>query len=209
VLAHIANVTNFDHYARELDAMHRHRRRIFVDLLGWRALSGPKEHEADTFDGPDATYILVLDEDGVYRASARLLPTTGAHMMAELFRAFVDGPPPRGPDILEWSRHCPGDPAWPAAINEAARLALHTGVLAYALERGVRAFTAVMDRGLLRRARSYGWDCTPLGPPRAYGEGEAIAVLNPVCAAHLEALRARAGVTGPVLFARGDGARAA
>ena len=71
---------------------------------------------------------------------------------------------------------------------------------------GVSGFTALMERGLARRARSYGWDCTPLGPPRSYGEGEAIAVMNPVRAAHLAALQARAGVSGSVLASRGAAA---
>lgn len=206
MLAHFANISNFDHYAREIEAMHRHRHRIFVELLGWKALDRPDGRDMDGYDDARAHYIIVLDESGAYRASARLLPTTGPHMMADLFADFVDGPVPRGPDIFEWSRHCPGDPDWPAEVNEAARLALHMGIVAFALERGVTSYTALMERGLARRARSYGWDCTPLGPPRGYGEGEAIAIVNPVRAAHLDALRRRAGVTGPVLVSRGKAA---
>jgi acyl-homoserine lactone synthase len=206
VLAHFANISNVAHYARELEEMYRHRRRIFVELLGWRALERADGREIDAYDDARAHYIMVLDDSGACRASARLLPTSGPHMMGDLFAAFVDGPVPAGPDIFEWSRHCPGDPAWPPEINEAARLTLHLGILEFALMHGVTGYTALMERGLARRARSYGWDCTPLGPPRSYGEGEAIAVLNPVRAAHLAALRARAGVSGPVLVSRGAAA---
>ncbi|MBT9444813.1 MAG: autoinducer synthase [Hyphomonadaceae bacterium] len=179
--------------------MHRHRHRIFVDLLGWRALARPDERDIDAFDDGRAHYIIVTDEGGAYRASARLLPTDGPHMLSEAFADFVDGDLPRGPDILEWTRHAPGDPDWPAAVNEAARLALHIGILEFALQYGITAFTALLEAGLARRARGYGWDCTPLGAPHTYAEGEAIAVLNPVRAAHLAALRLRAGLTAPIL----------
>lgn len=181
------------------DAMFRHRHRIFVDLLGWRALARPDGRDIDAFDDGRAHYIIVIDEAGAYRASARLLPTDGPHMLSETFAGFVDGPLPRGPDIFEWTRHAPGDPDWPAAVNEAARLALHIGILEFALKTGITAFTAILEAGLARRARGYGWDCAPLGRPKAYAEGEAIAVLNPVRAAHLAALRQRAAVTAPIL----------
>jgi N-acyl-L-homoserine lactone synthetase len=181
------------------EAMFRHRHRLFVDLLGWRALARADGRDVDAFDDARAHYIVVFDDEGVYRASARLLPTTGSHMLSEAFADFVDGPLPVGPDIFEWTRHAPGDPAWPAAVNEAARLALHMAVLELALKSGITAYTALLEAGLARRARSYGWDCTPLGPPRAYAEGMALAVLNPVRESHLDVLRQRAGVAGPVL----------
>lgn len=200
--AHIVTLSNIDQYVPEVEAMHRHRHRVFVDLLGWRALAKPDGLERDGYDDARAHYVIVIDDRGVGRASARLLPTAGPHMMTELFADFVAGPLPQGRDIFEWSRHCPGDPDWAPAINEAARLTLHLGILEFALAHGVTAYTALMERGLARRARTYGWDCAPLGPPRAYGEGEAIAVLNPVRASHLEILRSRAGVTGSVLASR-------
>jgi acyl-homoserine lactone synthase len=173
------------------ESMVRQRHRLFVDVLGWRALARPDSRDVDAYDGDHAHYVLVTDGDETLRASARLLPTAGPHMLADVFRAFVDGSVPRGPHIFEWSRHAPGDPDWPAAVNEAARLALHLGVLDFCLTRGVTALTALMDRGLVRRARSYGWDCTPLGPPRAYGEGDAVAVLNSVKVTHRKTLQRR------------------
>jgi N-acyl-L-homoserine lactone synthetase len=181
------------------DAMFRHRHRIFVELLGWRALAQPDGRDIDAFDDGRAQYIIVLDADGAYRASARLLPTDGPHMLSETFREFVEGPVPCGPDVFEWTRHAPGDPDWPSEVNEAARLTLHIGILEFALKTGITAFTALLEAGLARRARGYGWDCTPLGPTRAYAEGMALAVLNPVRRGHLDALRVRAGLAGPIL----------
>ncbi|MDX2233291.1 MAG: acyl-homoserine-lactone synthase [Hyphomonadaceae bacterium] len=184
-----------------LAAMGRQRARLFVDTLGWRGLVVRDGEERDAFDTSAATYLLAIDADGEVRGSLRLLPTTGVHMMAAVFPGFVDGPPPCGPDILEWSRHAPGLPGWPPAVTEAARLALHLGVLEFAAARGVTAFTALMETWLVRRARALGWACTPLGPQQSYGEGQAMAVINPVTPGHLQALRARTGWNAPVLRA--------
>jgi acyl-homoserine lactone synthase len=174
-----------------VEEMLRHRHRLFVDLLGWRALAKPDGRDIDAYDDARAVHVVALDDGGKLRGSARLLPTDGPHLLADHFSHLVDGPTPRGPEIWEWSRHAPGDPAWPPHINEAARLALHLGVLDYCLRNGVTALTAVMDRGLVRRARAYGWDCAPLGAPQAYGEGEAVAVFNPVRAGHAVLLQSR------------------
>jgi acyl-homoserine lactone synthase len=179
--------------------MFRQRRRLFVTHLGWRVLDRGDDLEIDAFDGPTARYIAVLDGAGALCGSARFLPTTEPHLMSEHFTAFVDGAIPRAPDILEWSRHAPGDPALPPEANTAARAALHLALLEFALAEGVRAFTALMDRGLVRRAQSFGWECRPLGPPAPYAEGEAVAILNPVRAAHLDWLRERVGTFTPVL----------
>jgi N-acyl-L-homoserine lactone synthetase len=184
----------------DLEAMHRHRHRLFVEVLGWAALARDDQRDIDAFDGPDATYLIARDDGGVLRGSLRLLPTAGPHLLSDVFPRFVDGPVPRGPTLMEWTRHAPGDPAWPPAVNAAARLALHLGVLEYAAHHGVTGFTAVLETWLVRGARAMGWACIPLGAAQPYGEGEAIAVLNPVRPGHLERLRAKAGLSGPVLL---------
>ena len=176
-----------------LEAMHRHRHRIFVETLGWTGLSGANGRDIDAFDTADATYLIALDRDGGLRGSARFLSTTGAHLFEGPLRQFVEGEAPRGPGIVEWSRHAPGDPAWPPNVNAAARLALNLGALEWALLKGVTDFVAVLETWLLPRARSFGWACTPLGAPRAYGEGEAIAVRIPVDATLLQTLRDKHG----------------
>ena len=193
-------------HAALLDAMHRHRHRLFVEVLGWTELRAADGREIDRFDGAAATYLVALDAGGMLRGSVRLLPTLGPHMLADVFAAFVDGPAPRGATLMEWTRHAPGDPAWAPGTNAAVRFALHLGVLEYAARRGLAAFTGLLDTQLIRRARALGWDCAPLGPVRRYGEGEAMAVLNPVRAGHLERLRTKAGVAGPVLAAAAQAA---
>ena len=196
---HVVDAGNRGAHGAELTAMHRQRHRLFVETLGWRALASADGLEIDAYDADAATYLLALDDAGVLRASARFLPTIGPHLLADVFAHFVTGAVPRGPTIMEWSRHAPGDPAWSPQINEAARIALHLGVLEFARLRGVTAFSAVMETWLVRRAQALGWPCAPLGPAQAYGEGTAVAVINAVAPDHLERLRARFGVRDPVL----------
>lgn len=195
---HVVNPAERAAYGAELDAMHRHRRRIFVEILGWSALGGDAGREMDSYDA-SATYLLALDEGGVLRGSLRLVATTGPHMLTDVFADFLDAPAPRGPAIMEWTRHAPGDPAWPPEVNAAARIALHLGVLEYAVREGLTGFTALMESWLLRPARALGWPCTPLGAPRRFAEGVAVAVFNPVAPDHLHRLRQRTGRHAPVL----------
>ena len=198
--AHVVDLQNRRAYAAALDDMHRQRHRLFVDILGWTALARPDEMDIDAFDTDAATYLLILDDAGALRGSARFLPTTQPHMLSQLFPEFLDAAPPRGPAILEWTRHAPGDPDWPTATNTAVRVALHLGVLEFARLRGVTAFTGLLETWLVRRARAMGWPCMPLGPIRRYGEGEAMAVFNPVRPGHLEQLREKVGWHEPVLI---------
>lgn len=197
--AHLVEAGNKSAYGKELAAMHRQRHRLFVETLGWKDLSRPDGLEVDSYDDDRASYLVILDAHGSVRGSARFLPTVGPHMLPEIFPHLLDRALPRGPTILEWSRHAPGDPAWPPPVNAAARIALHLGVLEFARLRGITAFTAVMETWLVKRARAFGWPCEPLGPARPYGEGTAQAVLNPVLPAHLDWLRARTGRRDPVL----------
>ena len=197
--AHVVDAGNKSAYQKELAAMHRLRHRLFVETLGWKELARPDGLDIDAYDDGRATYLVILDADGSVRGSARFLPTVGPHMLPDIFPHFVEGALPRGPTILEWSRHAPGDPSWAPDINEAARITLHLGVLEFARLRGVTVFTAVLETWLLKRARAMGWPCEPLGPVRPYGEGMAQAVRNPVLPGHLDWLRGKVGRRDPVL----------
>jgi N-acyl-L-homoserine lactone synthetase len=188
-----------DQFDDEREQMHRHRHLLFVEALGWSALQRPDGLDIDAFDGPDATYLVALCARRVVRGSLRLLPTTGEHMLRSTFRAYVAGALPMGSTIWEWSRHAPGLPSWAPELNAAARAALHVAAAEHALERGISAYTALMDTRLLRSARAWGWPCVELGNPRSYAEGAAVAVLNPVGPLTLTALRARTGLTEPVI----------
>jgi N-acyl-L-homoserine lactone synthetase len=82
------------------------RYEIFVRRLGWE-LPTRGFYEFDEFDHDGTAYILTLDEQNRLSGSCRMLPTTSAYMLSEIFGALLGNqPPPRSPGILELSRFC-------------------------------------------------------------------------------------------------------
>ena len=134
---HIVNSGNRHQYLDEIE-MHRDRYRVFVDLMGWRALASPDRLDIDEFDNANATYLVAIDTSGVVRGSCRLMPSWRPNMLKSLFPEYVDGDVPTGPGIWEWTRHDPGDPDWPREITHPTRIALHIAIHEFAASRGDR-----------------------------------------------------------------------
>jgi N-acyl-L-homoserine lactone synthetase len=84
--------------------MHAFRHEVFVKRLKW-SLPIFNGVERDQYDTADAKYVVVNDGPDRVTACARLLPTTAAYMLPDLFPQLLDGaPPPRDPSIWELSR---------------------------------------------------------------------------------------------------------
>lgn len=199
MLVHVVTAANRALYLDELEAMHRHRHRIFVDLMGWRALAADDGLDIDEFDTRSATYLIAIDEDGTYRGSGRLVPTWRPHMLQTLFPEFAERPVPVGPQIWEWTRHAPGDPSFSTALNLRVKQALQIAMLEFAASRGIEAFTGILEMRILAPALETGWLITPLGLPREYDEGTAVGVLIQWRDGFLEQARAKFGRNDPVL----------
>lgn len=144
------------------DAMHRDRKRVFVDLLRWDVPVIEGCFEADQFDGESAVYLVSADADGAHRGSIRLLPTEGDHLLAAIFPQLCEGPVPCGPDIFEISRGCLS-PRLPAPERLAVRNELTTAAVNYALGKGITAFTCVADSGWFKQVMALGWEYQRLG----------------------------------------------
>jgi acyl homoserine lactone synthase len=87
-----------------LNLMHMFRHEIFVKRLKW-SLPLIDGVERDEYDTPDAKYVVISDGQDRVTACARLLPTTSAYMLPELFPQLLgEAPPPRDPAIWELSR---------------------------------------------------------------------------------------------------------
>jgi len=148
----------------ELDAMHRDRKRVFVDLLKWDVPVIGDAYEVDQFDTEHAIYI-VETRDREHMGSMRLLPTDRPHLLGALFPDLCEGPVPSGTAILEITRGCLS-PRLRAAERLRARNRLISAATDYALQRGVSHFTCVADSGWLKQILSLGWDCRALGEQR-------------------------------------------
>jgi N-acyl-L-homoserine lactone synthetase len=151
-----------------LEAMHRDRKRIFVDLLKWDVPVIDGRYEVDQFDNERAVYLVCSEEDGVHRGSIRLLPTDGEHILGSVFPWLCEGAVPSAPTIYEISRGCLS-PRLRAPERLFVRNALTTAVVEYALLHEIDAFTCIADSGWLSQILSLGWDCWPLGLPQKVG----------------------------------------
>ncbi len=145
-------------------AMFAARKQVFVDLLRWDLPVLDGQFEIDQFDTPDARYLILLGADGQHRASARLLPTTGPHILGDLYPHLCDGDVPRGPGILEISRFCL-DRNQDTASRLSARNQLVTALVDHAMREGIDCYTGVAELGWLAQILRFGWQCAPLGEP--------------------------------------------
>jgi len=98
-------------HRRELHAvlseMHRLRRRVFVERLGWRITGDDGVHEIDDFDRGACLHLVALGPDGRVVATTRLTPSLEPNLTcAVLQEAGDDRPTPRAPHIVEISRLC-------------------------------------------------------------------------------------------------------
>jgi acyl homoserine lactone synthase len=84
--------------------MHRIRKAVFKDRLGWDiTVSG--ELEVDDYDALGPSCLLSIDRQGNVNGCVRLLPTTGPNMLRDIFRSFVTkAAVPRGERVWEASR---------------------------------------------------------------------------------------------------------
>ncbi|MGF7148942.1 N-acyl-L-homoserine lactone synthetase [Sphingomonas zeicaulis] len=153
---------------RVLPAMFEARKAVFVDLLGWDVPVINDRFEVDQFDDARAVYIVVTDDEGRHRASARLLETTKPHILDTLFPDLSDMPPPRGETVREITRFCL-DRDLTAAERRSARNELVLAFAYHAQEVGITTYTGVADLNWFRQIVDFGWRCQPLGTPKQHG----------------------------------------
>jgi len=195
----LVNAENRHMFTHDLLEMHRQRRQVFVDALGWPLpLAG--EVESDQYDDDGVIYLLVKDDmHGRLRASVRLLRTDRPHLLLDVFSGLCDGAVPRGPNVWEISRFCPS----PTLVSRRARLALLwqiiCGCLETALRLGIERLTLVANRALRPLALNCGWDAVSLGATRPDRHDEVTAIAVAVTQAGLRRVRDRFGIAGPVL----------
>ena len=177
---------------RVMRAMFAARKRIFIDLLKWDVPVTAGRFEIDQFDDQHAQYLVLAEPDGRHLGSARLLPTTRAHLLDSLYPELCDEAPPRGVDIFEISRFCL-DRRLCARERRAVRDALVLALVNHALANGVRGYTASAELGWLQQILAFGWRCRPLGLPRPIG-GKTLGALRIDIAADTPDLLAAAGI---------------
>ena len=206
----MVNATNRVRFATDLLQMHRHRKLVFVDGLGWN-IPVVDDFEIDRYDRDDTTYLIAKSEaNGPVLASVRLLPTVQPHLMIDLFRDACLDQAPCGPGIWEVSRFCTS----PAVRARCDRLHLFgeivCGVMETALACEVEHVTYSANSSLLPLALTCGWDAKCLGPTLPDGDDELTAVSAAVTTEGLRNVRRRFDIHDvvmqfPLAAARGHG----
>ena len=146
--------------------MHRLRKRVFKDRMGWDVSFDQDGLEVDQFDLPDTVYLLALDPRQRVIGNWRLLPATGPTMIRDVWPQFLEHiDMPRALDIWETSRFAvdsPEDASTESAaqINRATQ-ELFCGLTELCLLSGIREIFTLYDMRIARLLRRL--DC----PPRA------------------------------------------
>ena len=181
-----------------LNSMHRDRKKIFVDGLKWDIPVVDGLYEIDQFDTDAAIYLVALDAQRKrHLGSVRLLPSTGPHLLGDVFPYLCEKGVPVGDDIWEITRLCtaPSRDVDPKAV----RRRLATAMCEFGLLYGISKYTCVAHVQWLSSLLAVGWECEPLGEPRMVGNEMIGAMSISISAATLQMFRIKMKTRAPVL----------
>jgi N-acyl-L-homoserine lactone synthetase len=193
----IVTKDNADRHGDHLLQMHRIRKVVFKDRLGWD-VTVRGEFEIDEYDALGPSYLLSMDRHAAVNGCVRLLPTTGPNMLRDIFPSFVTrAAVPYGERVWEASRFAvSGNGSTVAAEAGLSQVTyeLLIGVLKFGLSNGITMIVCVVDVRMERILRRAGWQLERLGPPQRIGNTIAMAGELEVSAQILRQLEARVGL---------------
>lgn len=197
-MIHIVTAENRHLFRHALMEMHRQRKAVFVDELGWR-LNGETGIEIDAYDAEDVIYLIEADAPrAAVTGSARLLPTSRPHLLSDAFADLCDEPAPRGPGVWEATRFCPAPDTPRGAARQALLMRMIGAIMETALLFGVDKVTFVASAALAPLGEKAGWDVRPLGAVQRKGREKVRAYLASINADGLKRVRDRMGVAAPL-----------
>jgi acyl homoserine lactone synthase len=186
---------NAECHVSNLYQMHRLRKTVFKDRLGWDVtVSG--ELEFDEYDALGPSYLLSIDRYGTLNGCVRMLPTTGPNMLRDIFPYFVTkAAVPRSERVWEASRFAvSGNTTAVETGLSQTTYDLLIGVLKFGLSNGIGTIACVVDVRMERILRRAGWQLERLGPAHRIGNTIALAGQLAVSAQILRQLEARVGL---------------
>lgn len=177
------------HYPVLFREMYRARHDVFVERRGWRSLQWELGLERDRYDTPTAIYFVDVGGGRTIHAAARLLKTSGPHLLADVYPHLVAGCIPRGPETREVTRFFVSNAA-DAGKRKQRILGLSYVLFQCCHVRQITRLSCVVDASMVPVMERHGWACEALGPAQPYAEGRAIALLVDV-AGSLQEVAAR------------------
>lgn len=197
-MIHLVTADNADLYEAELRDLHRARKHVFVDQLGWklRLVNGG---EYDEYDDERAMNAIGFDIDGRVVMNGRFRPTDdGRSMLIDHFShaLWPEVGPINGPRTWEFSRALSLE-AGNRRHNLQRKAACMLAPLEVALEAGVERYVGFSDLSVFPFFVTMGWRITFLGDPIHYGEGDGAAFSVEVSKDAVAEMRARWGLREP------------
>lgn len=187
-------------FASELVQMHRDRREVFVDALGWDLPIAGSWLEVDAFDNDHCIYLLARDKGQCnHLGSVRLLPSSRPNMLARHFPHLVADAAVLGHDYWEISRLVtnPVIGRGTAALRIYRMLAV--ALVEFAELNAIARYRLVAEVRRVPSLLAMGWNVRPLGMPTGYGNDDVQALEIVIDVATMAAVRARTGLTGSML----------
>ena len=161
-------------------ALASYRYEIFIEALHWQ-LPVENRLERDQFDRPDTLYVIARDACESVCGCARLLPTTQAYLLDEVFPELMCGAPaPHASDVWELSRFstkATGETFTPSREEARRRFCvLFAAVVEAAIERGATRLITFTAMGVERILRSIGMHAHRVGPPQLIDDEPVLAI---------------------------------
>jgi acyl homoserine lactone synthase len=181
IMISIFTGNNRKNYPVIADAMFRQRKRHFHDRLGWD-VEITDGWEIDKYDDFNPVYLVSIDETtGVVRGSLRLLPTTGANMMRDIFSEMFDGDTLiESAAVWECTRFCVDTDNREIQLADNglayATCELLQGICEVGLLAGATLITGVFDRHMTRIYKRAAWSPDIIGTSKNTAKRETIHV---------------------------------
>jgi acyl-homoserine lactone synthase len=191
---HIVDWSNRQAYQDQLERYFRVRHEIYVSGRQWRQIERPIPLEIDAFDTNDAIYLLGIEDDGNIAGGSRLVPTLKPHLLSEVFPMLVDGEPPRGTDIYEWTRFFISPSLRRSGSPSRAAGVVLCGLQEASLRLGIGQLSVVCEAFWPARLEELGWSVTRLGQVLNHPDGRILALLIQVSEEALASTRLAYGL---------------
>ncbi|EIU3851274.1 acyl-homoserine-lactone synthase [Pseudomonas aeruginosa] len=151
----------------------RYRHQVFIEKLGWDVVSTSRvrDQEFDQFDHPQTRYIVAMGRQGIC-GCARLLPTTDAYLLKDVFAYLCSETPPSDPSVWELSRY-----AASAADDPQLAMKIFWSSLQCAWYLGASSVVAVTTTAMERYFVRNGVILQRLGPPQKV-KGETLVAIS-------------------------------
>lgn len=196
-MLHLISHSNRSLYEQEIDALHRARKAVFVDELGWR-LSVRDGMEFDEYDDDRAMHIVGFDTDGNVAMGIRIRPADDRSMLGDHFAHHLPATMRPIGDGRTWevSRgFCRERGLRRGAMTRKAACML--APLEIALEAGIDRYVGFTDVRMLSLYYHVGWKLNLLGDPQPYGEGDGVAYEAEVSSTIVGDIRRAWGIPAP------------